>query len=189
MIRKLQVFIASMLALLAFTSAQADVTRAILTTGIVEREPVNQLDAIPADAQRAIFFTDIRDMAGKTVTHVWKHNGEVMAEVKFKVGGPRWRVWSSKNMMPEWAGDWSVTVNDEWGNKLAEKQFTYDAAAADEGMNGNEAPMADEGMAKDEVPSEATGDVMPAEEAASATAAEGDKAADAPAAEPMKEGE
>lgn len=183
MIKKFYVAVAALLALLAVSTAQADVTRAILTTGIVEREPVNELNAIPADAQRAIFFTEIRDMAGKTVSHVWKHNGEVMAEVKFNVGGPRWRVWSSKNMVSDWAGDWSVTVTDDEGNQLAEKTFTYEAAA-----------MTDGGMAKETAPAEAasaedSGDAMPAEEAAPAAPMESEKPAEAPAAEPMKEGE
>jgi hypothetical protein len=183
MIRKLYVAFASLLALLAVSTAQADIARAILTTGIVEREPVNELNAIPADAQRAIFFTEIRDMAGKTVTHVWKHNGEVMADVKFNVGGPRWRVWSSKNMMPEWAGDWSVTVTDGEGNQLAEKTFTYEATAmTDEGMDKEAAPA-------EAAPAEAGGDAMPAEEAAPAAPMESEKPAEAPATEPMKEGE
>lgn len=179
MIRKFYVVLASLLALLAFTSAQAEVARSIVTTGIVEREPMNELDTVPADAQRAIYFTEIRDMAGKSVTHVWKHNGEVMAEVKFEVGGPRWRVWSSKNLMPEWAGEWSVAAVDESGNTLAEKSFTYQAAA-----------MTGEGMAEEAMPAQSTGDAMPAEgEAAPADTMESDKAMDAPATEPMKEGE
>jgi len=163
MFRKLILVSASLAGLLLFSAAQAgEVARAVLTTGVVEREPVNQLDNIPADDSRVLFFTDIRDMTDKTVTHLWKHNGEVMAEVKFNVGGPRWRVWSSKNLMPEWSGDWTVSVVDEWGNTLAEKSFTYEAPA----MSGDSME-------------EATGEPMPEEEASM----ESDKAMDDSAGE------
>ena len=43
-------------------------------------------------------------------THRWTYNGEVKASVEFNVRGPRWRVYSSKNMTPEWTADWTVDV-------------------------------------------------------------------------------
>ena len=51
--------------------------------------------------------------------------GDVMAEVSFNVGGDRWRVWSSKTLVPEWRGDWNVIVVDEAGNVLHEDTLIY----------------------------------------------------------------
>ena len=59
--------------------------------------------------------------------HRWSREGEVLAEVEFKVGGSRWRVWSSKSLIPEWAGEWQVAVVDGEGNVLSEKRFEFAA--------------------------------------------------------------
>jgi hypothetical protein len=141
--KKISVALFSLLALVSVSAANAEVARAIVTTAVVDREPVSDLTTIPATDSSAIFFTELRDMEGKTVTHLWKFNGEVMAEVKFNVGGPRWRVWSSKNLMPEWYGEWIVDVVDDAGTVLTEKNFVYEAAMAEapaEEMTGD-APM------------------------------------------------
>ncbi len=145
MLKKMSVALLSLLALVSVSAANAEVARAVVTTAVVDREPVSDLTSIPASDSSAVFFTELRDMDGATVTHLWKFNGEVMAEVKFNVGGPRWRVWSSKNLMPEWYGEWIVDVVDDAGNVLVEKNFIYEAAnaAPAEEMTGD-APMADQ---------------------------------------------
>lgn len=130
MIKKMLVAAVSLAALLSFGVAQAEVARAVVTTGVEEREPVNDVDHVAAGEEKVFFFTELRDMSDQSVTHVWKHNGEVMAEVRFDVGGPRWRVYSSKNMLPEWGGEWQVSVVDEAGTVLAEKAFSYGEAEA-----------------------------------------------------------
>lgn len=106
------------------------VARAIFTSQIVDREPVDTLDAISRDIQQVFFFTDLRRLQDQIITHRWEHNGQVMAEVKFKVGGPRWRVYSSKNLLPGWTGSWTVVVTDESGRLLNSSSFEYGAAAS-----------------------------------------------------------
>lgn len=107
----------------------AEVARAVVTTGVENREPVNDLTEVNAATDKIYFFTELRGMEGQTVKHRWSHNGEVMAEVDIAVGAPRWRVWSSKNLMPEWRGDWAVAVVNPAGEVLSEKRFVYAAAA------------------------------------------------------------
>lgn len=150
MLKKISVALLSLMALVSVSAANAEVARAVVTTAVVDREPVSDLTSIPASDSSAIFFTELRNMEGAVITHLWKFNGEVMAEVKFNVGGARWRVWSSKNLMPEWYGEWVIDVLDDSGNVLMEKNFIYEAAMA-------EAPAA-----------EMTGDAAVAEEAAPA---------------------
>ena len=148
MLKKISVALLSLLALVSVSAANAEVARSVITTAVVDREPVSDLTSIPASDNSAVFFTELRNMEGTTITHLWKFNGEVMAEVKFNVGGPRWRVWSSKNLMPEWYGEWIVDVLDDAGNVLVEKSFTYEAAnaAPAEEMTGD-APMAEQAAA------------------------------------------
>lgn len=109
----------------ALQVAAGTVARADFTTEVVDREPVDSVDSLSTDVQRVAFFTELQDMEGQTVTHVWEYEGEIMAEVPFTVQGPRWRVWSSKNMMPEWTGEWTVSVINAEGELLDQDSFRY----------------------------------------------------------------
>jgi hypothetical protein len=105
------------------------VARATFTKGVEDREPVDSVDALSTDDSKVYYFTELRDMAGQTVTHRWEHDGKVMAEVPFTVNGARWRVFSSKNLEPSWTGEWKVTVVDEAGGTLAVNTFSYEKSA------------------------------------------------------------
>lgn len=111
---------------------QGRVARAIFTSAIVDREPVDNLSTVSGDTQRVFFFSDLRELAGQIVTHRWEYNGKVMAEVMFKVGnGARWRVYSSKNLLPEWTGQWTVVVSNENGWPIKASMFEYSAEKMD----------------------------------------------------------
>ena len=110
---------------------KGSVARTAFTTAIVDREPVDNLVRVPNSVDRIYFFSDLRGLEGEIVTHRWEYNGKVMAEVKFRVGGPRWRVYSSKNLLPEWTGKWTVVVLDEAGWPLKASMFEYYDAAQD----------------------------------------------------------
>lgn len=153
MLKKMSVALLSLLALVSVSTANAEVARAVVTTAVVDREPVSDLTTIPATDSSAVFFTELRNMEGAVISHLWKFNGEVMADVKFNVGGPRWRIWSSKNLMPEWYGEWVVDVVDDKGNVLAEKSFIYDTAkkeAPAAEMTGD-APMSEQAAPAEEM--------------------------------------
>ncbi len=101
------------------------VARAVVTTGVKDREPVDHVDVVNNTIDRVVFFTELRDMAGQHVVHRWLHDGKVMAKVGFDVGGPRWRVWSSKHLEPDWVGTWTVQVVNVAGDVVDSKSFTY----------------------------------------------------------------
>ncbi len=105
-----------------------EVTRAVFTTGIKDREPVDKITTLTNDKDKIYFFTEIHNMSGHIVKHRWVYNGKTMAEVEFGVGGPRWRVWSTKSLLPQWTGEWKVSVVDEAGKVLNESSFTYTKA-------------------------------------------------------------
>ena len=115
----------SVLVVSGLVQAEGSVARAIVATGVVDREPMNDLERILAGNEKVFFFTELRGMEGKTIKHRWSYGGELLAEVEFNVGGPRWRIWSSKKMLPEWAGDWELAVVDSDGSILSEKSFSY----------------------------------------------------------------
>jgi len=110
------------------TASAGQVVRAIFTSSIAEREPVDSIEQLAADRPGIVFFTELRDFGGQTVTHRWERDGEIMAEVPFQVGADRWRVWSSKRLLPDWTGEWTVSVIDEAGSVVESRSFHYGAA-------------------------------------------------------------
>lgn len=105
------------------------VSRAQFTTGIQRREPIDRVeDVVYADGngpERLYYFTELQDMKGETVTHRWEHEGKVVAEVRFKVAGDRWRVNSSKYLPPSMTGRWQVVVTDSRGQSMTTDRFVY----------------------------------------------------------------
>jgi hypothetical protein len=109
-----------------------EVSRSMFTSAIQDREPVDKITQVDSNMPRVYFFTELLDMEGQQVTHRWIYDGQVMGEVAFQVGGPRWRVHSSKNLMPDWTGTWEVQVVDGAGNVLSSSELDVVPAAASE---------------------------------------------------------
>lgn len=107
------------------------IARAALTSAVEDREPVDSLNSLSNDSTMLYYFTEVRDMAGQTVKHRWEYGDQVMAEVEFEIGGPRWRIYSSKNLQPGWTGDWKVSILDATGNPLSVNTFAYTEATAE----------------------------------------------------------
>ena len=114
-------------ALCAFSIATAgEVSRAVFTTAIDNREPVSTIERVDSSELRSIsFFTELQDMSGQIVTHQWTHHDKVMFEKTFEVKADRWRVWTSKTLIPAWSGIWTVNVLDNNRELLASKSFEY----------------------------------------------------------------
>ncbi|MES9988487.1 MAG: DUF2914 domain-containing protein [Candidatus Thiodiazotropha endolucinida] len=107
----------------------AYVARAQFTTAVVDREPVDQVVKLDARVTRIFFFTDLRNLQGRTVTHRWEFDGQIASEVDFEVGGPRWRVYSAKSLNPGESGKWTVFVVDESGWPLHASIFEHGEVA------------------------------------------------------------
>ena len=108
------------------------VSRAVLTSGIDDREPTDrlagQLELPGAGPLTIFFFTELRGLGGHTVSHRWSRHGETVGELPFEVGeGTDWRVYSSKEIGPEGVGAWSVQVVDEQGRVLESVDFVVRA--------------------------------------------------------------
>lgn len=108
------------------SEAMENVRRAVFTTSVVEREPVDELNSIPHDAVGICFFSEIVNLTGGSITHRWIHGGETVAEVTFNIGGPRWRVYSRKTLPPNGTGTWTVEIVDGAGNILQRATLGYD---------------------------------------------------------------
>lgn len=106
------------------------VTRAVFTRAVVNREPVDNLDTVPSNITFLYYFTELKGFTGEVITHRWEFEGQVVAETRFEVGGPRWRVWSSRPLPPDRVGAWRISVLDFRGRVVAVSDFMYGATAS-----------------------------------------------------------
>lgn len=129
-------------------SAEGEVARAVFSSDVIDREPIDNIGGtVKVDyngIQKVYFFTDLRDMDGSKVIHRWLLDGEVMADVPFDIGGDRWRVWSSKRLLPGFEGTWTAQVVKD-GKVIASRSFKYideenqDENAGSSDMSGQDA--------------------------------------------------
>ena len=109
-------------------AAEGYIESSTFTTAVVDRVPEDTINTLGNDQDKIFYFTDVRDMTGQTLTHRWEFNGQIMAEVHFEIGGPRWRVYSSKTLEPAWLGDWTASAVDSDGLTLSSNTFSYTPA-------------------------------------------------------------
>jgi hypothetical protein len=109
--------------------SSSNVARAQFTTGIEAREPIDKVASVFSTNGKSLttlyYFTELVNMNGETVTHRWMHDGAIVAEIPFRIGGDRWRVYSSKDLTRVMEGSWQVIVTDTQGDVIRTDSFTY----------------------------------------------------------------
>lgn len=103
----------------------AKVSRALFTTAVVDREPVDRVLVLDGSIDQVYFFTELRYMDGQIVRHRWEYQGKTVYTKIFKVKGPRWRVYSSHKIKPEQLGKWTAVVTTNKGWPLKASIFEY----------------------------------------------------------------
>ncbi len=103
------------------------VRRAQLTSNIVSREPVDNIQRFSLQAQtKAYLFTEIHGKNNQKIFHRWMFNQNIMAEITHNIGSNQWRTYSSKNFDNTMVGNWTVDVVDEDDNVL--KSVTFEVS-------------------------------------------------------------
>lgn len=106
-------------------AAGLTVAEGVITTRVVDHAPVDELESYPAQQGKLFCFTRIEGAAGETtVTHVWFYQDKEMARIDLPVRSSSWRTYSSKNILPQWTGDWKVQVLDDAGLEIGVIPFT-----------------------------------------------------------------
>ena len=104
--------------------AQLMVTDSAITTAVVAQMPVDRRTVFPADYGKLFCFTRIAGAEQETtITHVWFYQDQEMARVALPIRSSDWRTYSSKRFLPQWSGQWRVSVVDENMNELASIPF------------------------------------------------------------------
>ena len=104
--------------------ADVEISRAAFCTSLVDREPANDLEAVPYGEKNVYFFTNILNANASVVTHLWTYNDIEIARVQLKVGSDQWRTWSSKQIWHLTPGELKVQVLDADNLILVEKVLT-----------------------------------------------------------------
>ncbi|MBA2410815.1 MAG: DUF2914 domain-containing protein [Gammaproteobacteria bacterium] len=119
-------------------SSSASVVRAQFTTGIDNSQPVNSINSVFSTQgqvfsldgrplSKLYYFTEISAERGEKIVHRWEHEGEVVAQASFDVGGDSSPIYSSEELPPATPGNWRVVVTDAQGNVIRADRFSYQA--------------------------------------------------------------
>lgn len=108
------------------------VARALFTTEIINREPVNRVLILENDQSQLYFFSDLRQFQGETVIHRWEFEGQTVMKKSFDVKGPRWRVYSSHDLETDRLGKWTAVITDK--NNCPIKAVVFEYTPKDEGL-------------------------------------------------------
>ncbi len=88
-----------------------EVLEAAVATGVEHRQPVGAAETFTAQVGKLFCWSKISGgSAGGEIVHEWRRGDEVVASVPLAIGGSPWRVYSSKIILPEMTGKWSVAV-------------------------------------------------------------------------------
>ena len=107
------------------TCEDISVPRARFAMAVADREPVGPVPvATPTDHNALFFFIEIKNGAGRTMTHQWFYDGELVAETHLAIGANRWRSWSRKYLGKRRSGEWRVLVKTTDGCALADQTLS-----------------------------------------------------------------
>jgi len=116
---------AMLLAVPAFVwAASLQVQDVAIGTGVQDRVPMGISSYFDSSVGKLYAFTRIIGAEGDTrVYHKWYHGDVLVADVTLTVRSGDWRTWSSKNVQPDWTGDWRLVVVSEDGSVLSTIKF------------------------------------------------------------------
>ena len=104
---------------------QGSVVTSVFTTSIVDGKPADNLKTFENTTETVYFYSELKGMRGRTVTHQWKYGGRVMAKANLDVSSDSQAVWSSNKLEPNWTGFWVVEILDSDGQVIGVNSFAY----------------------------------------------------------------
>lgn len=100
------------------------VIRDVVTTGVIDRQPIDAATVFPPSVGALYYFTEIVGARTPTqITHAWYYDGQKIAEIPLGIETAHWRTWSRKRILPTWIGSWEVEAVDPDGNVLSSQTF------------------------------------------------------------------
>ena len=100
------------------------IARAVVGTGIDNKEPVGAADTFPASTERVSCFIEATNVPkDMELSTVWSMGDKEMRKINATVkAGPKWRTWVDKKV-GGMKGDWKVEIKDADGKVLKDVKF------------------------------------------------------------------
>jgi len=100
------------------------IVRAVVGTGVENKEPVGAASAFPASTEKVSCFIEASNVPkDMELTTVWSMGDKEMRKINATVkAGPRWRTWVEKKVAGM-KGDWKVEIKDADGKVLKDVKF------------------------------------------------------------------
>ncbi|MCA9669303.1 MAG: DUF2914 domain-containing protein [Myxococcales bacterium] len=113
----------------ASSDASVSLGRFVFANELSGRKPVAPADRFDTDGKRVYGYLEVRNKGERQkLTMTWTR-GARSHTFNLTVGkSPRWRTWSYLKAVKGNRGSWKVTVKDESGSVLGEKQITIGGA-------------------------------------------------------------
>lgn len=109
------------------TERHYQVVRALLTSGIHNHQPMDELvSPIMVTKRKAtgiFYYTELKNMKGIRLYHQWLLEGKEKLKTPFLVKQIHWRVSTSKLFTPASEGDWTVRLIDQEGRVYHKLNF------------------------------------------------------------------
>ncbi|MFQ6079944.1 MAG: DUF2914 domain-containing protein [Thermodesulfobacteriota bacterium] len=87
------------------------IQKAAICEKVENRTPWGIREAYPSTIGKLYCFTHLTEIPSQgTIYHVWYYGKKEIAKVGLSIRPPQWRTWSSKIILPDWKGDWTVDV-------------------------------------------------------------------------------
>ncbi len=99
------------------------IARITFSTRIKKRQPVDSITTISYKQRNVYLFTEIENMRGKYITHVWYFDDKEVFKKRFKIKGSSWRIWTRKTITESMIGKWKGVIIDDTGKVLITKQL------------------------------------------------------------------
>lgn len=105
-------------------SPDFSVSRAVVGTGVDNREPAGVAETFLATTEKVYCFLAAADISKNTeVSLVWYHGQDEKLKTTLPLqAGKKWRTYAYKNLRGM-KGDWKVEIKDAAGNTLKEVTF------------------------------------------------------------------
>ena len=105
-------------------AASVELRDAAVARDVQDRAPVGTSTSFDSNVGKLYAFTRIVGAEGDMkIYHKWYHGDVLVADVPLTVRSGNWRTWSSKNVVPDWTGDWRVVIVSEDGSVLGTVKF------------------------------------------------------------------
>ena len=105
-------------------AAEVMIETAVICKDVMDREPQGAGDIFSTDLEKIMCFTRVVGAKEDTeILHNWYFGETLAASVRLHVGSDNWRTYSSKTILPEYAGEWKVEILASDGKLLKKIYF------------------------------------------------------------------